>query len=1181
MFGVKDFLKQAEKYKDVKPIVGCEVYVNPEGRHVKRGKEDQSANHLILLAKNLAGYHNLVKLVSYGYIDGYYYKPKIDHELLERYHEGLIACSACLAGEVPRAIASRNLDKAEELIVWYKTLFGDDYYLEMQRHATNDASADRMVYLQQQEVNAHLLELARKHGVKLIATNDVHFINAEDSEAHDRLICLNTGADLNDERRMRYTKQEFMKTQAEMQAIFHDVPEAIANTLEVAGKVETYSINSSPIMPVFPLPEGYADDNAYLHDLAFKGAEARYPNFPAEIKERIDFELDTIKNMGFPGYFLIVQDFIQAARGMGVWVGPGRGSAAGSVVAYCLGITSIDPLKYGLLFERFLNPDRISMPDIDIDFDDEERSKVFTYVEEKYGKDHISHVVTFGTMAAKTAIRDVARIEKMPLAEATRLSKAVPARWDKKDKENKDLPITVKNCMEHIAEFQEAKRSADPAVQNILKYADKLEGSVRNIGVHACAIIIGRSNLTDYIPISISKDKDTGEDIWVSQYEGSCIEDVGLLKMDFLGLRTLSILKEAVHNIKLRRGIEVDINAIPIDDEKTYELFSRGDSVATFQFESAGMRKWLRALRPSTFEDLIAMNALYRPGPMDYIPDFVERKHGRRKIEYDLPEMEEILRDTYGVTVYQEQVMLLSRKLANFTRGEADTLRKAMGKKQRTTLDKMKGDFIKGATANGHDEKVCEKVWSDWEAFAQYAFNKSHSVCYAWVGYQTAYLKANYPAEYMAAVLSMNLGNIDGITVLMDECKHMGIEVLVPDINESYRKFTVNSEGNIRFGLAAIKNVGTNAVDVIAKERNDNGLFTSIFDFVERINLTAVNKRSLEAMVFAGAFDRFKDVTRSQFLAVDGENESFIDSLLRYGTKVQADKTQNTNSLFGGGDAVEVKKPKIPKAPDVNLWELLKKEQELIGMYLSAHPLDTYRFEVEHFATNIIQDINDFIEWKHPKSQAYADDEQDFEPQITIDDELTEEDIEEAKDLKKREQLWSKMENRTVSIAGIIIAVKQGTSKQGKDWGRLTVEDYSGSYEFSLFGKDYENHLNYFKENIPVLVRCKIQESWRRPGDMRPAEWEARLQSINLLSNAKNDIKAVTLAIPVTELTSSFVSDLTLQLAEYKGNTEVRMQLLDARNKISTEVFSRSHRVTLVEPLLSFFERENIKIQLN
>ncbi|MBQ1930404.1 MAG: DNA polymerase III subunit alpha, partial [Bacteroidales bacterium] len=753
MFGVKEFFKVAKDFPDIKPIIGCEVYVNRDGRFTKRGKEDQGAYHLILLAKNLKGYYNLVKIVSIGYTEGFYYKPKIDREVLEKYHENLICCSACLGGEIPKFINTGNLKEAEETALWYKNLFGEDYYLEVQLHVSQVPGITQETAQLQQQANEEIFKMSQRLGIKTVATNDAHFSRREDGPAHDRLICLTTNTNYSDIRRKRYTQEEYLKTEEEMRALFPDHPEAIDNTMEIVDKIERYKIDRDHVLPLFPIPEEFQDSNDYLRHLVYKGAEKKYKTITEECRERIDFELGTIKRMGFPDYFLIVQDFIAAARGMGVWVGPGRGSAAGSVVAYCLGITNLDPIKYDLLFERFLNPDRISMPDIDVDFDDDGRGKVLNYVEEKYGKDHVSHVVTFGTMATKSAIKDLARIHEVPLQESDRLTKLVPDKFPEEEEKyvdengqekvkTKKVKVTVENCIKLVPEIKEAFENSEIAgVHDTLEYAQKLEGTVRNTGVHACAIIIGRDNLTDHIPISIAKDKETGEDMWVSQYEGSFIEDVGMLKMDFLGLRTLSILKEAVSNVKKRHGIDIDIEAIPIDDKKTFELFGRGDTVAVFQFESPGMQKWLRELQPSRFEDLIAMNALYRPGPMDYIPDFVARKKGEQTIEYDLPQMEEILQDTYGVTVYQEQVMLLSQKLANFTKGMADGLRKAMGKKLIDKMMELKVKFMEGGEANGHPQETLEKIWKDWTAFAQYAFNKSHATCYAWVAYQTGYMK--------------------------------------------------------------------------------------------------------------------------------------------------------------------------------------------------------------------------------------------------------------------------------------------------------------------------------------------------------------------------------------------------------------------------------------------------------
>jgi DNA polymerase-3 subunit alpha len=1159
MFGVKDFLDTAEKkFPEIKPIVGCEVYVSPEGRFSRRGKEDQSSNHLVLLAKNKTGYHNLVKLVSYAYIEGFYYKPRIDHELLEKYHGGLIACSACLAGEVPRAIMQGNLKEAEQTVAWYKNLFGDDYYLELQRHETQDPLADQTVYPKQKAVAEHILALAEKYRIKIIATNDVHFENAGDAEAHDRLICLNTGADLNDVRRMRYTKQEWMKTQEEMAQLFADLPDALSNTLEIAEKIERYSINNDAIMPHFPLPENFTDSNEYLRHLTCEGAAKRYQEITDTIKERIDFELATIKKMGYPDYFLIVQDFIAAARNMEVWVGPGRGSAAGSVVAYCLQITDIDPLKYNLLFERFLNPDRISLPDIDIDFDDDGRTKVLKYVEDKYGKDHVSHVITFGTMATKSAIRDVARVQKLSLDRSDKLAKLIPARWDRKEivvkkdedgneeKEEQDLPITLKNCLDHIPELKQEMQSGDPLLQDIFKFAQQLEGSIRNTGVHACAIIIGRNNLMEHIPISSAKDKDTGEDMWVSQYEGSCIEEVGMLKMDFLGLKNLSILRDAVENIKTIRGIDIDLAAIPLDDKKTYELFSRGNTVATFQFESDGMRKWLQELEPSRFEDLIAMNALYRPGPMGYIPNFVKRKHGSEKIEYDLPEMEEFLSDTYGVTVYQEQVMLLSQKLANFTGGQADTLRKAMGKKQKKTLAKMKKDFIAGARKNGHSEEICNKIWSDWEAFAEYAFNKSHSTCYALLGYQTAYLKANYPAEYMAAVLSRNMGNIDEVAKCMDECRRMGIAVLGPAVNGSNRRFTVNEAGNIHFGMAAIKNVGGAAIDAVVNERKQNGHFKSIFDFVERIPLTTINRRTMEALALGGAFDEFQEIKRYQFLSPNAKNEIFLDNLLRYGAKWQADKQQNTHSLFGGGYNVAIQKPEIPT--DVEEWsatETLKKEKELIGMYLSAHPLDIHEFAIRHFANHTLQDIPDLLS-------------------------------------KVPEDKDGKLQKKIIMLAGIVTKANDARAKTTeKPYMRFTMEDYTDSMEMSLFGLDYDNFSKYIKPDHVLLLRCQLQKRYRKKDDKRPDEWELKIHAVyNLAHVCDNLVEAIQFALPVEKLSASFTKRLMETVSKNQGRITLQLSLTERENNLHVELHSRSIRVALTPEFIDFIQSENMHYRL-
>ncbi len=1139
MFGVKEFLNAAKGFPNVKPIVGCEFYVSKEGRSVRRGKEDQSSYHLILLAKNHAGYKNLIKLSSYAFIEGYYYKPRIDRELLERYSDNLICSSACLAGEVSRAITAGNMNDAEETVLWYKNLFGEDYYLELQRHQTDDPGADTSVYPAQQLVNRGILELAAKHNVKCIATNDVHFVAQEDREAHDRLICLTTNADYDDPKRLRYTKQEYLKSQAEMYEIFKDVPEVLANTIEIANKVEIYSLDSKPVMPNFPIPATFANSDDYLRELTYKGAISRYGELKEAQKERIEFELETITKMGFPDYFLIVQDFIAAARGMGVSVGPGRGSAAGSVVAYCLRITDIDPLKYDLLFERFLNPDRVSMPDIDIDFDDDGRSKVLKYVEEKYGKDHVSHVITFGTMAAKSAIRDIARIQKLPLSESDRLAKLIPTKFPS-DKNGDKIPVTLENCIKFVPEIEEAFRSPDPLIRETMEYAQKLEGNVRNVGVHACAIIIGRDDLREHIPISIAKDKETGEEIWVSQYEGSQIEKVGMLKMDFLGLKTLSIIKDSLKNIKHSRGIDLDIDSIPIDDKATYALFSRGDSVATFQFESDGMRKWLRELKPNRFEDLIAMNALYRPGPMEYIPDFVDRKRGLRQIEYDLPEMEEILSETYGVTVYQEQVMLLSQKIAGLTKGDADQLRKAMGKKIKYMMDELKEKFMKGGEDRGHFAETLEKIWKDWEAFAEYAFNKSHSTCYAWIGYQTAYLKANFPAEYMAATLSRNLNDMEEITKLMDECKRMGIEVLGPDINESVDTFTVNKKGNIRFGMAGIKGVGTGAVENIIKAREERGEnFCSIFDFVERVNLSSVGRKTLESLIFAGAFDSFEPIRREQYLASNSKDGPFLDALIKYGNTYQSDVLNGGHSLFGLSETIKLVPPEIPQGVVASQNDLLKREKELVGMYLSAHPLDQFRFEVKNFTTHTLVQAVEMVNMA-PKEEA--------------------------------------LQGKEIIIAGIVTNVKISyTRSTGRPFANFTIEDFNGSVSFTVFGKDYENLMQYIQQNLPLLLKCAIAPKFgygaARPDGAKNADYELKIKSIRHLANTKEDfIKQITINIPIKRLDSGVRKELINRFKENKGNTAVIIKALDYENQLAVEFFSTKFKVSLNKELFNYLD---------
>jgi len=1144
MFGVKEFLNESKNFPEIKPIIGCEFYLNRDGRFSRKGREDMGSFHLLLLAKNREGYNNLIKLTSYAYIEGFYFRPKIDRELLERYSSGLICSSACLGGEVPQSIIEWKLDEAEETVLWYKNLFGEDYYLELQRHKTDLPGANTSVYQTQQFVNEEILKLAKKHNVKCIATNDVHFVDKEDGEAHDRLICLTTNSDIDDPKRMRYTKQEYLKTQAEMEEIFEDVPEALTNTLDIAEKIEKYTIESEPIMPNFPIPSGYTDSNEYLRDLTYKGAESRYGTLTENHRERIDFELATIKKMGYPDYFLIVQDFIAAARRMDVSVGPGRGSAAGSVVAYCLRITDIDPLKYDLLFERFLNPDRISFPDIDIDFDDDGRSKVFKYVEEKYGKEHVSHVITFGTMAAKSAIRDVARIQKLPLSESDRLAKYIPARFPN-DENGDAVPVTLENCIKRVPEIEEAFKSENRLVKETMEFARRLEGNVRNVGVHACAIIIGPDDLRNFIPISTAKDKDSGEVIWVSQYDGSHIEKVGMLKMDFLGLKTLSIIKDCIKNIKHSRGEDLDIDTIPLDDRNTYELFSKGDSVATFQFESDGMRKWLRELKPGKFEDLIAMNALYRPGPMDYIPDFIERKHGRRQIEYDLPQMKEILAETYGVTVYQEQVMLLSQKISGLTKGDADKLRKAMGKKDKNLMDMLKAKFIKGGSERGHSTEILEKIWKDWEAFAAYAFNKSHSTCYAWIGYQTAYLKANYPAEFMAATLSRNLNDITEITKLMDECKRMGIRVLGPDVNESSDTFTVNKKGDIRFGMAGIKGVGSSAVENIVNAREENGgVFNTVFEFVERVNLSSVNRKTMESLVYSGAFDCFSVIRREQYIAPGIKEDPFLDLLIKYGNKYQADKLNGGSSLFGDVQNITLARPEVPETPVADPFELLNREKELVGMYLSAHPLDKFKFEVKHFTTHNLQ---------------------------------------EAKEILEKAQIDPSQQGKEILIAGIITSIKIAYTKNGsRPYANFTLEDYNGSLSFTIYSKEYESFMQYLQPNMPLLIKCAVVQKFgfgsARAEAEKNTESVLRIKSMRHLANTKDDfIRAITINIPLGELTSGIRKSLLTQFRDNKGTTAVVINVLDFKNKMSVEFVSTKYKISLNPPLLDYLESAGLE----
>ena len=1198
MYGIKEFLKVAKKFPEIKPILGCEIYVTRHYDHKLKDKDHRGYYHLILLAKNYNGYKNLMKICSTGHIEGKYYdKPRVCHEIVEQYSQDLVCCSACIAGEIPRAIIAGDMDGAVKAIEWHKRVFGEDFYLEVQQHKTEIPGQSQEVYERQVIANAGIYELAEKTGTKVVATNDVHFVRKEDSQAHDRLICLTTNTFVDDPDRMRYTQQEYLKSEEEMAEMFFDHPEVLANTLEVADKIDSFKIDKDPILPKFDLPEefladidtylekykeiideGRCDKNgnergeefcrsvAFLCHLTYKGAHWRYgETLTDEQAERIDFELKTICKMGFPDYFLIVQDFIAAARSEGISVGPGRGSAAGSAVAYCLKITNIDPIKYDLLFERFLNPDRINMPDVDIDFDDDGRYRVFQYIEEKYGKEQISHVITYGTMAAKSAIKDVARVSRMSIEESNRLTKMVPDKpfeIDELDengkpvldengkKKKKEIKPKLINCLKHH-DLKDELENGTELTKEVLTYAGKLEGCVRQTGVHACAMIIGRGNLTEFIPICIANDKLTGEDVWVSQYDGHYIEEVGMLKMDFLGLRTLSIIKECQANIKKRHGIEFDIEKIDIEDPLTYELYSRGDTTSVFQFESPGMKEWLIKLQPTRFEDLIAMNALYRPGPMDYIPDFVERKQGRQPIVYDLPDMEETLQDTYGITVYQEQVMLLSRKLANFTRGQADTLRKAMGKKLKDVLDSLKGLFIEGGTKNGHPQDMLEKIWADWEKFASYAFNKSHATCYAWVSYQTGWLKAHYPAEFQAANLTKNLSNMDEIKKIMDDCKKNGIKVLNPDINESDSKFTVNKQGEIRFGLGGIKGFGENIVKAILAEREENGIFPDIYNFVERMS-GIVNRKGFEALLHSGAFDSF-GISRKQFMLPCRNGDLFIDTLLKYGELFKKDSMESAISLFGDVEELKPERPEIPAmVGDEDILEKLKYEKELVGMYLSSHPLDTFAFEMETFATCQMAEFQALIS--------------------------------ECNTTRKPAK---------VALAGLITACSEGQTKNGRPMSRMTVEDFSGSYEFAFFGKDHETYLSYQKVNSAVLIEGVIEERYRpnpkgkkdeKTGKMVPdlPDLVFKMKNIMLLGNvAEERITGLSINVTTTMLSPAFREKLVKMLKRNKGKTPLTMFLYDPVKKWNIEFLSHKFKIQITNEFLEELKSLGIRYTIS
>ncbi len=1192
MMGIKEFFncckkvngkRKDEGLEPFKPIIGCEMYVVRNNRRLTdRDKGDARGNHLIVLAKNEKGYHNLIKLVSKSWTEGFYGCARTDHVELEKYHEGLIICSACIAGEVPEKILHGDEKGAEEALLWYKGVFGDDYYIELQRHEVKNPNirANRETFPLQQQANAKLIELARKHDVKLICTNDCHFVDEENAEAHDRLLCLSTGKDLNDPTRMLYSKQEWFKTREEMNEIFADIPEALANTCEILDKVETYSIDHDPIMPFFPIPTDFgteeeyrqritekelydeftSDENGknqlspeegekkikklggydrlyrikfeadYLAKLAYDGAKRLYGEpLTDEVEERVKFELHIMKTMGFPGYFLIVQDFINAAQQeLGVMVGPGRGSAAGSVVAYCLGITKIDPIKYDLLFERFLNPDRISLPDIDTDFDDDGRGRVLEWVEDKYGHDKVAHIITYGTMATKNSIKDVARVQGLPLARSNQLCKAIP------DRLPNGLKMNLANAVSVIPELKEAEASADIIERETIKYAKMLEGTVRNTGIHACGTIICRDAISDWVPVSTAEDKaNPGHKLLCTQYDGHVIEDTGLIKMDFLGLKTLSQLKEALENIRLSKGIEIDLDNIPIDDELTYKLYSEGRTIGTFQFESAGMQKYLKELQPTVFEDLIAMNALYRPGPMDYIPDFIARKKDPTKIKYDIPCMEKYLKDTYGITVYQEQVMLLSRQLANFTRGQSDTLRKAMGKKMIDKMNELEALFYDGGVKNGHDQKVLQKIWEDWKKFASYAFNKSHATCYSWVAYQTAYLKAHYPAEFMAGVMSRSLDSITDITKLMDECRSMGIPTLGPDVNESRQKFSTNKKGEIRFGISAIKGVGGAVADAIINEREKNGPYLSIFDFIQRVSLSSVNRKSVESLVLSGAFDGFNTMAREDFFAKNNKGEEFLDLLMRYGQTYQMEQMQARVSLFGGDNAVEISTPPIIKGEPWSDIERLNRERELVGIYLSAHPLDEYKIVLDNLCNAKCAELSDMTQFT---------------------------------------------DREDIVMGGIVTGIKEKFTKTGKPCGFITLEDFEGSGELALFGEEWGRWKGMFKEGCTVYITAKYQPRYRG-GNM----YEFKIQNIEYLQTVKEKaIDRITISIAADQLDNLVAEELSEIIKKYPGTTKLYVQVHDPNNKNHVLLRSGKFTIDIRQSLISFIEqKEGLDYKIN
>ena len=1172
------------KKKMFKPIFGMEAYCAPVSIDKRDGRADRGY-HLILLAKNKQGYKNLCKLSSIAYIDGYYYNPRIDHSLLEQYHEGLIVCSACLGGELPQKIMNGDIEGAEKSLHWFKNLFSEDYYIEIQRHKTDKPNADTEIFERQQEVNKVLIELARKNDVKIVATNDVHFVEEEHSEAHDRLICLSTGKDFDDPNRMHYTKQEWLKTPQEMGTAFADIPEALENTKEIADKVESYSIDSDPIMPIFDIPKDFGTEEEYrqkfteedlfneftrnelgevvmsreegekkikklggydklyrikleadyLAKLAWEGAERRYgKELTDEQKERIVFELHIMKTMGFPGYFLIVQDYIRGAREeLGVSVGPGRGSAAGSVVAYCLKITDVDPLKYDLLFERFLNPDRISLPDIDVDFDDDGRGKVLDWITEKYGKEKVAHIITYGTMATKSSIADVSRVQKIPIPKVNEIKSFIPERSfpdNIKDEKGKSPKVNLKNCFKYVPEIKALLEGEDENISSMLTYAQQLEETNRQIGIHACGVIIGASDLTNYAPLCTIKDKDTKEDVLVTQYDGHVVENVGLIKMDFLGLKTLTQIKDALANIKKTKGIDIDIDNIPIDDKATYELYSSGNTIGTFQFESPGMQKYLRDLKPTVFEDLIAMNALYRPGPMDYIPTFIARKTGKEPISYPIPIMEKYLKDTYGVTVYQEQVMLLSRQLANFTRGESDTLRKAMGKKLIEKMNELKGKFMKQGQDNGHDPVILENIWKDWEKFASYAFNKSHATCYSWVAYQTAYLKAHYPAEFMAAVLNSSIRDSKEVVFMIEECKRMKIDVLGPNINESEYKFTVNKKGQICFGMGAVKSVGEVVIQAITDERNANGEFKDFADFLIRMSGKGVNRKSIEALAGVGVFDCFEGTHRAMFYYIpEGDKSTFVEKAIK---SVSAYLERKNNAQFDlfADSADDISETFTIQLPECERWSQMKEldmEKELVGFYMSSHPLDMYKDTVRYFANIKLENVANAI--------------------------------------------TASRVDTTLTMAGLVASSERFTSKTGTEYGRYRIEDQTGSFEFMLFKENYLKMNPLLSVGTQVLVTGIVKERFVKvkEEDMdkvdpnAPKPKELRISKVELLDSLlENTNREVKFVIDINNLDKARCKEFVKIIKENKGKQHYTVYFIDRENNLTCQMHPEKGKIS-------------------